>query len=164
MLISDWLGASPVFCSLFCCYPWCTETMPNFSPPSSLGRTRGICYFPGKHMRDVKGILHMGRVSIQLHRGWWEIDCMGNTSLTIKPSEQLWDSGSPSLVQIFRSVACRLLFIAGKNAQLMVVTMLKIVFCSWEVALSNSALVLFVAIVVSMETNRKHYFRSDLCS
>ena len=35
------------------------------------------------------------------------------------------DSGSPPLVQIFMSAACRLLFMAGKNAQLMMVTMLK---------------------------------------
>ena len=35
------------------------------------------------------------------------------------------DSGSPALVQIFMSAACRLLFIAGENAQLMVVTTLK---------------------------------------
>ena len=36
----------------------------------------------------------------------------------------------------------------------------KIVFCSWEFALSNSVIVLFVSIVVSMEINRRHYFRS----
>ena len=35
------------------------------------------------------------------------------------------NSGSPPLVQIVTSVACRLLFIAGKNAQLMVVIMWK---------------------------------------
>ena len=35
------------------------------------------------------------------------------------------DSGSPLLVQIFTSAACRLLFAAGKNTQLMMVTMLK---------------------------------------
>ena len=35
------------------------------------------------------------------------------------------DNGSPPLVQIFTSSACKLLFIAGKNAQLMVVTVLK---------------------------------------
>ena len=33
--------------------------------------------------------------------------------------------GSPPLVQILTSAACRLLFIAGKNTQLMVVTVLK---------------------------------------
>ena len=35
------------------------------------------------------------------------------------------DSGSPLLVQIFMSAAGRLLFIAGENAQLMLVTVLK---------------------------------------
>ena len=35
------------------------------------------------------------------------------------------NSGSPSLVQIFTSTACRLLFIAAENAGLMVVTMLE---------------------------------------
>ena len=35
------------------------------------------------------------------------------------------DSGSPLLVQFFMSKACRLLFIAGENTQLMVLTMLK---------------------------------------
>jgi len=38
----------------------------------------------------------------------------------------------------------------------------KIVFCSWEFALSKSVIVLFVAIVVSMEINWKHYFQSSL--
>jgi len=35
------------------------------------------------------------------------------------------DSGSPALLQIFMSAACRLLFIVGKNAKLMVVTLLQ---------------------------------------
>ena len=35
------------------------------------------------------------------------------------------DSGSPLVVEIFTSMAFRLLFTAGKNAELMVVTMLK---------------------------------------
>ena len=33
-------------------------------------------------------------------------------------------------------------------------------FCSKEFALSNSVIVLFLSIVVSMEMNRRHYFRS----
>jgi hypothetical protein len=32
------------------------------------------------------------------------------------PSSQLWESGSPPLVQICTKVACRLLFITGENA------------------------------------------------
>ena len=35
------------------------------------------------------------------------------------------DNGSPLLVHIFMSTACRLLFIVGENAELMVVAMLK---------------------------------------
>jgi len=37
----------------------------------------------------------------------------------------------------------------------------KTVFCSWEFAVSNNVIVLFV--VVSVEINGRHYFRSDLC-
>jgi len=36
-------------------------------------------------------------------------------------SDTVFAAGSPLLVQIFLSVACRLFFIAGENAQLMVV-------------------------------------------
>ena len=72
------------------------------------------------------------------------------------------NSGPPSLVQIFASAACRLLFITTENAHLMVVTVLKIVFCILEFALSNSVTVLFVSGVVSMEINRRHYFWRDL--
>ena len=35
------------------------------------------------------------------------------------------NGGSPPLVQTFMSTACRLLFITGENAELMVVTLLK---------------------------------------
>ena len=38
----------------------------------------------------------------------------------------------------------------------------KIVFCSWEFALSNSVIVLFISVVLSMEINRRCYFQSDL--
>ena len=38
----------------------------------------------------------------------------------------------------------------------------KIVFFSWEFSLSNSVIVLFVAIVGSMEINKRHYFWSKL--
>ena len=39
----------------------------------------------------------------------------------------------------------------------------KRVFCSWEFALSNSAIVLFVSVVFSMKINWRHYFWSNLC-
>jgi hypothetical protein len=45
-----------------------------------------------------------------------KMDYMGKIVLTIVLSSQLWESGSPMLVQIFTNTACRLLFIAGKNA------------------------------------------------
>ena len=35
--------------------------------------------------------------------------------------------------------------------------------CSWEFALSNSVIVLFLSGVVSIEINRKRYFQSSLC-
>jgi len=35
------------------------------------------------------------------------------------------DSVSPLLLQIFMRIACKLLYIAGENAQLMVISMLK---------------------------------------
>jgi len=43
------------------------------------------------------------------------------------------NSGSPPLVQIFISAACRLLFIAGKNAYLMVKTVEKQCFVAENV-------------------------------
>jgi len=69
-------------------------------------------------------------------------------------------SGSPVLVQIFMSAACRLLLFADESAQLIVMRM----FCSWEFAVSNSVIVLFASVVASVWINRKHYFWSDLCS
>ena len=36
-------------------------------------------------------------------------------------------------------------------------------FCCWEFALSNSVIVLFEPVAVSMEINRNFYFLSDLC-
>ena len=38
----------------------------------------------------------------------------------------------------------------------------QILFCTWEFALSNSVIVLFVDVVVSMEINRRHFFWRDL--
>ena len=38
----------------------------------------------------------------------------------------------------------------------------KRVFCSQKFALSNSVVMLFVSVVVSMEINRRHYFQSNL--
>jgi len=62
-------------------------------------------------------------------------------------------SGSPPLMQMFTGAACRLLFIASENEQLMVVAVFsgwKTVFCSWEFSLSSSVIVLFVSVVISL--------------
>ena len=56
--------------------------------------------------------------------GWWKMHCEGNIFLATTLSQQLWNSGSPLLVQNFLNAACRFVFIAGKNAQIMVVTKL----------------------------------------
>jgi len=40
----------------------------------------------------------------------------------------------------------------------------KMMFWSWEFALSNSVIVLFVSVGVSIEMNRRHCFWSNLCS
>ena len=64
------------------------------------------------------------------------------------------------LVQIFMNATCRLLYITGENAELKVVTVEK-VFYSREFPLSNTVIVLFVTVVVSMEINRRHYFQCN---
>ena len=60
------------------------------------------------------------------------------------------------------SKACRLLFIADENAELMMVTVEKLVLYSREFSLLNSVIVLFESVVASMEINRRHYFQSNL--
>jgi histone-lysine N-methyltransferase SETMAR len=45
-----------------------------------------------------------------------KINCMGNIFLAMMPLYKLLNIGPPPLVQIFTSVACRLLFIAGESA------------------------------------------------
>jgi len=70
-------------------------------------------------------------------------------------------------MQVFMRVTCRLLFITGKNAQLMVVTVLK--KCSVGENLLYQALLLCLidtttvfVVVISMDENRKHYIWSAL--
>jgi len=65
-------------------------------------------------------------------------------------------------MQIFTSAACRLLFIAGNYWWWLC---WKIAFCSWEFTLSNSLIMLFVSVAVSMEINRRRYyiFNSEFC-
>jgi len=81
---------------------------------------------------------------------WWVVHFNSN------------DSGSPLLIQIFMRATCKFLLIADENTQLTAVTILKTVFCSWEFALLNGVLVVFVLIIFSMIINRRHYFWFDL--
>lgn len=66
------------------------------------------------------------------------------------------------LVQTVMSTACRPLFIAGENAVLMVVTVLKKTFCSREFSWSDIVTVLLVSVVVPLGISRKCFFWSDL--
>jgi hypothetical protein len=55
--------------------------------------------------------------------------------------------------------AYRLLFIAGKIAWPVVVTMWKILFCSRKLALSSVVNVHHLSVVVSVEVNRRHFWK-----
>ena len=60
--------------------------------------------------------------------------------------------------------ACRLLSIAGENAQLLVVTFLKkSVFQQGSYFIKNSVIMLTVSVVVSTEINRSPYFQNNPC-
>jgi len=54
-----------------------------------------------------------------------KVGCVGITFPAMIPSQQLQNSVSPPLVWIFTSLSLSFFFIAGENAQLMVVTTLK---------------------------------------
>jgi len=70
------------------------------------------------------------------------------------------NSGSPPLVPILMSNASSCLLTKMDSWWWWLCW--RIAFCSWEFALSNSVIVLFVSVVVSMEIKRRHYFRSSL--
>ena len=84
-----------------------------------------------KKQRCAIEFLHVEKIAIDVHR------CLLNTYgvLTVYMSTVRWwvmcfssggsSSGSPPLVQIVAGAACRLLFIAGESAQLLVVITLK---------------------------------------
>jgi len=75
------------------------------------------------------------------------------------------NSGSPLLVQICARMVCRLLFIAGKNPEQTVKNCVqKQCFFAKDLFYQIGVIVFFVAIVVSIKTNRKRYFQSDLCT
>lgn len=69
------------------------------------------------------------------------------------------DSRSPLLEQVFTSAACRLLFIAGENGG----DHVEKHFVA-ENLLQEIVTVLSVLVAVSLETNRRHYFQSNLCT
>jgi len=78
------------------------------------------------------------------------MDCVSNIFLAAMPSQQVWNSGSPLLVQIFEhSIQPPSSLLAKIHTS----WCWKTVSCSWEFALSNSVIVLFVSVVVSMEMN-----------
>jgi len=105
---------------------------------------------------------------------WHPLPFMDTCWMFIETNQQMWalwgwvvrfssgDCGSPLLVKIFAFVACRLLFIVGEHSKWWCLCW-KTMFGSWEFAQSNSVTVQFVAVWVSMEINRRHYFQSDLC-
>ena len=70
------------------------------------------------------------------------------------------NSWSPPLMQIFMSAAYRLFLITGKNAQLMVVAVLKTSVLQLRSCSIELCVVLFVLAVVSREINKRHYFLS----
>ena len=117
--------------------------------------------------RCVIEFLHVEKmVPTDIH--WYLLNVCGDPTVDISTvrswvvSQQRWQGGHLCWFRGLQSMACRLLFIAGKDEQLMVLCW-KTVFCSWEFALSNSVTVLFVSIAVSMEMNRMHYIQGNLC-
>ena len=78
--------------------PWCT-----------LSILAGLSYHTHR-------IVWIWRLLTSICLGRWKMDCVGNIFLATTPSYELWNSGPPPLVQIFTSVARRLLFIAGESA------------------------------------------------
>jgi len=73
----------------------------------------------------------------------WRLSRGCQHSEVVSGAFQQWQQCSPPLVQVFTSTACRLMLVAGKNAQLMVVTVEK-VFCSLEFALSVWLYILYL--------------------
>ena len=93
--------------------------------------------------------------------GWWKVDCVVNILLatTIIATVKQWiiSAGADFYMCGMQAlVHCWQKHIAYGGDHW------KIVFCSWEFALSNSVIVLFTSVIVSMEINRRHCFWSDL--
>ena len=101
------------------------------------------------------------------HLCWWKMDCVGNIFLATMPSWQLWNSGSPPLMQIFmntkcsRSTECSLLFITGDNAQHHGGGQWWLCFTAENLIYQIVLLCSKKSVVISMQMNRGHYFQSD---
>jgi len=84
------------------------------------------------HMKQrcVTEILHAGKNglhwhSLMLHECFWRPNSGSERSEVVGGVFLWWWQCVTPLMQIFMSATCRILFIAGKNAQLTVVTLLK---------------------------------------
>ena len=71
------------------------------------------------------GIVWIWNILTSNCSGWWKMDSVDNVFLVKTPSQQLWNSESLPLVQLFTSMMCKHLFIIDENAQLMVMSILK---------------------------------------
>ena len=90
----------------------------------------GIWYVSEYEAKVVNWIPPSGKTN-GTHWLKWLLNTDGNQTVNVN-TLKWWmvylssgDSGSPPLMQIFMSMACRVLFIADENAELMVVTELK---------------------------------------
>jgi len=93
----------------FSCNTTTPGPIPVWRPWSTLPILGGLSYHT--HL-----IVRIWPLLTSICSGRWKMDCVDNISLATTPSYELWNSGPPLLVQIFTSVACRLLFIAGESA------------------------------------------------
>jgi len=93
----------------------------------------------------------------------WKTDYMGNIFLAMMPAPQLWNRGFTSADADLYEYGMQALVQSWWKCIANGDDCWKILFCSWEFALSNSVTVVFVATVVSKEINRRHYFQSNLC-
>jgi len=83
---------------------------------------------------------------------WWVVHISSGDS----------DSGSPLMVQMFIAWHPGSCSSPVKNTYWCCWQIWKMVYCSWVFSLSNSVIVLFSSLVVSMEINRRHDFQSNL--
>ena len=92
----------------------------------------------------VSGDLRVGVSTVR----WWVVHFNSGDCSVCERQANFWKA-----MQIFMSMACRLLFIAGKNAMLMVMTMLEKSVLQ-QIISFISVIVLLVCVEVSTEINR----------